>query len=64
MIIITICTVGYGDMSARTMLGRIISLFASFIGLLMTAMLIGIVKDYITLNEDEERLIKFLVGNK
>jgi len=51
-------------MSARTMLGRIISLFASFIGLLMTAMLIGIVKDYITLNEDEERLIKFLVGNK
>ena len=44
LVIITIFTVGYGDMSTSSVLGRIISLQTAFIGLLISALLIGIVQ--------------------
>ena len=43
LVIITISTVGYGDLSTVTVLGRLISLLTAFIGLLISATLIGIV---------------------
>ncbi len=53
MVLITIFTVGYGDMSAHTILGRAISLFMAFTCLLIIASLINIVQHSLNLNDDE-----------
>ena len=64
MVLITIFTVGYGDMSAHTILGRAISLFMAFTCLLIIASLINIVQHSLHLNDDEQKVIRFLQENK
>mmetsp|Transcript_23584 Transcript_23584/g.36286 ORF Transcript_23584/g.36286 Transcript_23584/m.36286 type:complete len:241 (-) Transcript_23584:630-1352(-) len=63
-VIITIFTVGYGDMSTGTFLGRVISLATAFVGLLISALLIGIAQQQITLNDEEHKVIQFMVETK
>ena len=64
MVLITIFTVGYGEMSAHTVLGRDISLFMAFTCLLIIATMINIVQNSLHLSEDEQKVIKFLQENK
>jgi voltage-gated potassium channel len=60
LVIITISTVGYGDLSTVTVLGRLLSLLTAFIGLMISATLIGIVQERITLSDDENKVIQVL----
>jgi len=60
LVIITISTVGYGDLSTVTVLGRLISLLTAFIGLMISATLIGIVQERLTLSDDEFKVIQVL----
>ena len=64
LVIITISTVGYGDLSTVTVLGRLISLLTAFIGLLISATLIGIVQERLTLSDDENKVIQVLEEEK
>jgi hypothetical protein len=64
-IIISIFTVGYGDMSALTSLGRIITMMTGFIGLLITASLIDVVHNHILmLSKDEMKVIQFMENTR
>lgn len=60
LIIITVFTVGYGDLSPQTDLGRVIAVVASLCGLILAATLIGLVHQYLTLNNDEASVLKFI----
>jgi len=57
-VMITIFTVGYGDISAVTNVGRIISIITGFIGLMNVAILIDVVhKHVLLLSKDEMKVI-------
>ena len=60
LVIITVLTVGYGDMYPITDMGRIIAIFAGFGGLLMSAALITMVHKYLTLTDDEKSVMDFI----
>jgi hypothetical protein len=55
--IITLMTVGYGDMYPTTHKGRIIVILESIGGLLLTATLVGIIHSSIELNFTERKVI-------
>ncbi len=63
-IIMTVLTVGYGDIVAVTVPGRTITVVTTFFGLICTATLIGIVSDYLNLNNEEFIVIKFIDEHK
>ncbi len=63
-IVMTVLTVGYGDLAAATFLGRTISIVATFLGLVWTATLIGSVSDYLNLNNEEFVVINFIDEHK
>lgn len=63
-IIITILTVGYGDITANTFVGRTLTVVSTFFGLVSSATLIGLISDYLNLNPEEETIIKFIEDNK
>lgn len=63
-ILMTVLTIGYGDISAATFLGRTITVLTTFFGLMCTATLIGIVSDYLNLNNEEYVVIRFIDENK
>jgi len=63
-IIITVLTVGYGDVAPDTFIGRTIVTLTTFFGLVCTATLIGIVSDYLSLNNEEFVVIKFIDEHK
>ena len=48
MLAVTLTTVGYGDFSPQTAAGRVIAVFAMFLGLIVVAMPLSIVGDRFT----------------
>ena len=60
LVIITVLTVGYGDMYPITDMGKVIAIFAGFGGLLLSAALITMVHKYLTLTEDEKAVMDFI----
>ena len=60
LIIVTVFTVGYGDIAPQTDLGRTIAIIAALCGLILSATLIGLVHQYLTLNNDEANVLKFI----
>ena len=53
LVIATITTVGYGELSSSSYIGRLISLIAAFLGLLVTAVLIEVIQSAISLTNNE-----------
>jgi voltage-gated potassium channel len=64
LIIITVFTVGYGDLTPQTDLGRGIAVVAALCGLMLSATLIGLVHQYLTLNNDESNVLKFIAEHQ
>lgn len=54
LVIATITTVGYGELSSVSLMGRFISLFAAFLGLLFTAVMIEVITSSISLTDSEQ----------
>jgi len=53
-VLVTISTVGFGDMAAETYIGRCVTIMIAFIGLLLSALLIELVQlNLMQLNSDE-----------
>ena len=60
MVVITVLTVGYGDMYPITHVGRTIAIIAGFGGLLLSAALITMVHKYLTLSPEERSVMDFM----
>ena len=64
LIIVTVFTVGYGELSPVTDVGRLIAITAALAGLVLSATLIGLVHQYLTLNNDESNVLKFIAEHQ
>ncbi|GMF11509.1 unnamed protein product [Phytophthora lilii] len=60
MLIITILTIGYGDVVPRTTLGRSIAVSAGIFGTLSTAVTIAVMSNYLVLTRSEHKVNAFL----
>ncbi|KAL4159756.1 hypothetical protein PRNP1_000329 [Phytophthora ramorum] len=60
MLIITILTIGYGDVVPRTTLGRAIAVSAGIFGTLSTAVTIAVMSNYLVLTRSEHKVNAFL----
>jgi hypothetical protein len=63
ILIITILTVGYGDLYPYTHGGRFIAVAGGFLGTVMTAVTIALTADYLTLSRSESKVVSFLTKN-
>ncbi|KAJ9453461.1 Small conductance calcium-activated potassium channel-like protein 3 [Diplonema papillatum] len=57
---ITMTTVGYGDISPVTQTGRFMACVAAVTGLVSSALLINVVSDQLTLNDQQDKVVEFL----
>eukprot|EP00741_Cyanophora_paradoxa_P005975 tig00000955_g5793.t1 len=64
MTMITIFTVGYGDVYPLTHEGRVVAILASFSGAICTALLIAVVHGQLQLTQLEVRIVTFLSKDK
>jgi phage shock protein A len=60
MLVITILTIGYGDVVPRTTLGRAIAVSAGIFGTLSTAVTIAVMSNYLVLTRSEHKVNAFL----
>ncbi|GMF38837.1 unnamed protein product [Phytophthora fragariaefolia] len=60
MLVITILTIGYGDVVPHTTLGRVIAVFAGIFGTLSTAVTIAVMSNYLVLTRSEHKVNAFL----
>ena len=60
LIIITMTTVGYGDITAKTLGGRIISVFSCLSGVFLTSMIIVTITNFLSLEVHEKRMLDIL----
>ncbi|OWZ07705.1 Voltage-gated Ion Channel [Phytophthora megakarya] len=60
MLIVTILTIGYGDVVPRTTLGRSIAVSAGIFGTLSTAVTIAVMSNYLVLTRSEHKVNAFL----
>ncbi len=60
LLVVTVMTVGYGDIYPRTTGGRFISMSASLCGLVWSATLIGVINNSIALSYQERIVISYL----
>lgn len=56
-VIITMTTVGYGDMFAKTLYGRILNIFISIYGISIVSMIVSILQSFIMMDQPEKRTI-------
>jgi hypothetical protein len=60
LVLITLLTVGYGDMYPETFSGRVVCILASFGGLILTATLVNIVNDKLGVSSSEKNVISLM----
>ena len=60
LILITMTTVGYGDITAKTLGGRIISVFSCLSGVFLTSMIIVTITNFLSLELHEKRMLDIL----
>eukprot|EP01059_Diplonema_ambulator_P009317 TRINITY_DN1915_c0_g4_i1.p1 TRINITY_DN1915_c0_g4~~TRINITY_DN1915_c0_g4_i1.p1 ORF type:complete len:520 (+),score=179.97 TRINITY_DN1915_c0_g4_i1:34-1560(+) len=61
---ITMTTVGYGDLSPNTQVGRAVACVTALHGLLSSALLINVVTSFFTLDSQQERVLEFMTEAK
>ena len=60
MLVITMTTVGFGDFTPNTLLGRIAVGFASMIGIFLMALFISLVNEALMLKRREKRILAYV----
>jgi hypothetical protein len=60
LIIITMTTVGYGDIYPQTPMGRYIAVIAALLAVVLVALAVGAVTDRLTLSRDESKVLEFI----
>ena len=60
LILITMTTVGYGDITAKTTGGRIISMISCLSGVFLTSMIIVTITNFLNLEPHEKRMLEIL----
>ena len=60
LIIITMTTVGYGDITAKTLGGRIVSMLSCLSGVFLTSMIIVTITNFLSLEVHEKRMLDIL----
>ncbi|XP_035279366.1 intermediate conductance calcium-activated potassium channel protein 4 isoform X1 [Anguilla anguilla] len=61
LIAITFLTVGYGDVSPKTLCGKMVCLFTGVMGVACTAMLVAVVAKWLALNKGEKHVHYFMM---
>eukprot|EP00002_Diphylleia_rotans_P018464 TRINITY_DN3576_c0_g1_i1.p1 TRINITY_DN3576_c0_g1~~TRINITY_DN3576_c0_g1_i1.p1 ORF type:complete len:191 (+),score=23.85 TRINITY_DN3576_c0_g1_i1:250-822(+) len=61
---VTIATIGYGDITAKTYCGRTVVIIGSVWGVVTTALLIGIVDQALKLSYSQMRVVNLLASDK
>ncbi|XP_061094578.1 intermediate conductance calcium-activated potassium channel protein 4 isoform X2 [Conger conger] len=61
LIAITFLTVGYGDVSPKTLCGKMVCLFTGVMGVACTAMLVAVVTKQLALNKGEKHVHYFMM---
>eukprot|EP00743_Colponemidia_sp_Colp-15_P005555 GILK01005976.1.p1 GENE.GILK01005976.1~~GILK01005976.1.p1 ORF type:complete len:934 (+),score=188.90 GILK01005976.1:182-2983(+) len=64
MLIITVLTIGYGDVFPITPVGRLVAILAACSGLLISATMIGVVHNSLELNRGETKVVQFIRRHK
>ena len=60
LIIITMTTVGYGDIYPQTPMGRQVAVIAALLAVVLVALAVGAVTDRLTLSRDESKVLEFI----
>ena len=60
MIIITMTTVGFGDLTPKTMMGRLCIGLAAIIGIFLMALFISLVNETLMLHRREKRILSYV----
>lgn len=60
LIVVTVTSTGYGDLYPLSHLGRFVCFLAMMVGIVLTAILIGVTSSKLALNANEARLMRFL----
>ena len=60
MLFVTILSIGYGDLYPTNYFGRSIALFTATLGVFLIAVVIQVIGDFVTLNQDEKLVIVFV----
>jgi hypothetical protein len=64
LVIITMLTIGYGDVVPVTVGGRIVTIVGGLLGTLLTAVTIALTTEYLQLTRSESKVVTFLVKHK
>lgn len=60
MVVVTMTTLGYGDVVPVTLIGRLIVGLMSVLGILLMALLVSVVNDTLQLSQNEKRILAHL----
>eukprot|EP01064_Diplonema_japonicum_P023804 TRINITY_DN34230_c0_g1_i1.p1 TRINITY_DN34230_c0_g1~~TRINITY_DN34230_c0_g1_i1.p1 ORF type:complete len:424 (+),score=54.88 TRINITY_DN34230_c0_g1_i1:23-1273(+) len=60
MVFMTMTTVGYGDITPETVLGKFVAVLATLFGWLVSALLISIVSKWFTMNPQQAKVVDFM----
>ena len=60
MVVVTMTTLGYGDVVPVTLIGRLIVGLMSVLGILLMALLVSVVNDTLQLSQSEKRILAHL----
>ena len=59
MLLVTMTTVGYGDFTPSSYLGRTLVALAAVVGIFLMALCISLVNEYLTLTQREKRILAY-----
>ena len=60
MVIVTMTTLGYGDVVPVTLIGRLIAGLMSILGIFLMALLISVIHETLQLSQSEKRILAHL----
>lgn len=60
MVIVTMTTLGFGDIVPKTFLGRLMTGLISVLGIFLMALLISVIHELLQLSQNEKRILAHL----